>query len=99
MTITRGLARRRDGGGCGGPRPRPRGHGRRLQRKVVDGRHALDSDAYRAAGWGYRAPGGPTTSRTVEPATSEADRIGLSIQVDLAAELLQATPVGAVRTA
>ncbi len=29
------------------------------QRKVVDGRHALDSEAYRAAGWEYRALGRP----------------------------------------
>ncbi len=29
------------------------------QRKVVDGRHALDPVAYRAAGWEYRALGRP----------------------------------------
>ena len=28
-------------------------------RRVVDGRHALDADAYRAAGWEYRALGRP----------------------------------------
>ena len=29
------------------------------RRRVVDARHALDADAYRAAGWEYRAPGRP----------------------------------------
>jgi UDPglucose 6-dehydrogenase len=29
------------------------------RRRVVDGRHALDADAYRAAGWEYRALGRP----------------------------------------
>jgi UDPglucose 6-dehydrogenase len=29
------------------------------QRRVVDARHALDADAYHAAGWVYRAPGRP----------------------------------------
>ena len=28
-------------------------------RSVVDGRHALDADAWRAAGWEYRALGRP----------------------------------------
>lgn len=28
-------------------------------RRVVDARHALDAEAYRAAGWTYRAPGRP----------------------------------------
>jgi len=58
------------------------------QRKVVDGRHALDADAYRAAGWEYRALGRPHTSGTVELSTSAADSVDLAIQVDLAAELL-----------
>ncbi len=65
------------------------------QRKVVDGRHALDADAYRAAGWEYRALGRPTTSRTVALATAEADSIDLAARVDIAAELLQGAPVGA----
>lgn len=34
-------------------------------RKVFDGRHALDADAYRAKGWEYRALGRPAQSRTV----------------------------------
>ncbi len=59
------------------------------QRKVVDGRHALDADAYRAAGWEYRALGRPVAPQTVELSTSEADSIDLTVQVDLAAELLQ----------
>jgi UDPglucose 6-dehydrogenase len=29
------------------------------RRNIVDGRHALDADAYRAAGWDYRALGAP----------------------------------------
>ncbi|MFC9353137.1 UDP-glucose dehydrogenase family protein [Arthrobacter sp. NPDC057013] len=29
-------------------------------RNIVDGRHALDADAYRAAGWDYRALGAPS---------------------------------------
>jgi len=33
------------------------------QRRIVDGRHALDADRYRAAGWDYRALGLPTTTR------------------------------------
>ncbi len=59
------------------------------QRKVVDGRHALDADAYRAAGWEYRALGRPRTSGTVELSTAAADSVDLSTQMDLAAELLQ----------
>jgi UDPglucose 6-dehydrogenase len=35
------------------------------QRKVVDGRHALDASAYRAAGWEYRALGRPVVAATV----------------------------------
>jgi len=33
------------------------------QRRIVDGRHALDADRYRAAGWDYRALGLPTATR------------------------------------
>jgi UDPglucose 6-dehydrogenase len=29
------------------------------RRAVVDARHALDADAWRACGWDYRAPGRP----------------------------------------
>lgn len=36
------------------------------KRKVVDGRHALDADDYRAKGWEYRALGRPADPRTVE---------------------------------
>ena len=32
------------------------------QRKIVDGRHVLDSDIWRGAGWDYRAPGRPSHS-------------------------------------
>ncbi|MEO8261851.1 MAG: UDP-glucose/GDP-mannose dehydrogenase family protein [Pseudolysinimonas sp.] len=35
------------------------------QRKVVDGRHALDASAYRDAGWEYRALGRPVVAATV----------------------------------
>jgi UDPglucose 6-dehydrogenase len=34
-------------------------------RRIVDGRHALDADDYRAKGWEYRALGRPANSRTV----------------------------------
>ncbi|MER3386192.1 UDP-glucose dehydrogenase family protein [Microcella pacifica] len=40
-------------------------------RRVVDGRHALDADAFRAANWEYRALGRPavaTVQTTLEPA-------------------------------
>jgi len=36
------------------------------ERRVVDARHALDADAYRAAGWEYRALGHPAVAS--EPA-------------------------------
>jgi UDPglucose 6-dehydrogenase len=35
------------------------------QRKVVDGRHALDASRYRDAGWEYRALGRPVVAATV----------------------------------
>lgn len=48
-------------------------------RNIVDGRHALDAAAYRAAGWDYRALGAPTrlqarapASRPFEPAARDA---------------------------
>lgn len=34
-------------------------------RRIVDGRHALDAEAYRAAGWEYRALGRPSVPTTV----------------------------------
>jgi len=33
---------------------------------VVDGRHALDADDFRAKGWEYRALGRPAQPRTVK---------------------------------
>lgn len=63
------------------------------QRRVVDGRHALDADAYRAAGWEYRALGRPQTSGTVELSTSVADSLDMALQVDLAAGLLRGAHV------
>jgi UDPglucose 6-dehydrogenase len=43
----------------------PEALGRLVQtRRIVDGRHALDSDTYRAAGWEYRALGQPSQGRT-----------------------------------
>ncbi|MCL9664540.1 UDP-glucose/GDP-mannose dehydrogenase family protein [Curtobacterium albidum] len=44
-------------------------------RRIVDGRHALDADAYRAAGWDLRALGRPTASGTVEIVVDEQDRL------------------------
>ncbi|MDM7889208.1 UDP-glucose/GDP-mannose dehydrogenase family protein [Curtobacterium sp. RHCJP20] len=44
-------------------------------RRIVDGRHALDADAYRAAGWELRALGRPTASGTVEIAVDDQDRL------------------------
>jgi UDPglucose 6-dehydrogenase len=35
-------------------------------RRIVDGRHALDADDYRAKGWEYRALGRPANPKTVE---------------------------------
>jgi UDPglucose 6-dehydrogenase len=43
------------------------------ERRIVDGRHALDADRYRAAGWEYRALGRPTQSPTVELSVDERD--------------------------
>ncbi|MDT0168525.1 UDP-glucose/GDP-mannose dehydrogenase family protein [Pseudarthrobacter sp. BRE9] len=44
------------------------------RRNIVDGRHALDAEAYRAAGWDYRALGIPSAlnSLTLLPAPSSA---------------------------
>ncbi|MBM7505802.1 UDP-glucose dehydrogenase family protein [Agromyces aurantiacus] len=38
------------------------------RRRIVDGRHALDADAYRGAGWEFRALGRPAPRRSVVPA-------------------------------
>ncbi|KQO60279.1 UDP-glucose dehydrogenase family protein [Curtobacterium sp. Leaf261] len=43
------------------------------ERRIVDGRHALDADRYRAAGWEYRALGRPVQSPTVELTVDERD--------------------------
>lgn len=43
------------------------------RRCVVDGRHALDADAFRAKGWEYRALGRPAQPRTVELASDVRD--------------------------
>jgi UDPglucose 6-dehydrogenase len=47
-------------------------------RKVVDGRHALDADDYRAKGWEYRALGRPADPRTVELISDVRDDVLLS---------------------
>ncbi|WP_448810045.1 UDP-glucose dehydrogenase family protein [Agromyces bauzanensis] len=43
-------------------------------RRVVDGRHALDADAYRAAGWEFRALGRPAQPETVALVVDLKDR-------------------------
>ncbi len=45
-------------------------------KRVVDGRHALDADKYRAAGWEYRALGRPAEVRTVALLQDERDSVG-----------------------
>lgn len=45
------------------------------QRAIVDGRHALDADAYRAAGWEYRALGRPSAPRTVRLSEDAKDQV------------------------
>jgi UDPglucose 6-dehydrogenase len=47
-------------------------------RKVVDGRHALDADDFRAKGWEYRALGRPADPRTVELISDVRDDVLLS---------------------
>ncbi len=44
-------------------------------RRIVDGRHALDADDYRAKGWEYRALGRPAQPTTAHMPTSERDEI------------------------
>jgi UDPglucose 6-dehydrogenase len=44
-------------------------------RRVVDGRHALDADDYRAKGWEFRALGRPAQSRTVALASDLRDEV------------------------
>jgi UDPglucose 6-dehydrogenase len=45
------------------------------KRRVVDGRHALDADRYREAGWEYRALGRPVDPSTVEFDEDERDSV------------------------
>ena len=44
-------------------------------RRIVDGRHALDADRYRAAGWDYRALGRPHAPVTVALVQHESDEL------------------------
>lgn len=46
-------------------------------KRVVDGRHALDSAAYRAAGWEYRALGRPVESRNVSLLEDARDSVAI----------------------
>lgn len=47
-------------------------------RRVVDGRHALDADEYRAKGWEYRALGRPAHPRTVTLVSDDRDEVLVS---------------------
>ena len=62
-------------------RPRPARRGRGRTRSVVDGRHALDSEAYQAAGWDYRALGRPVGAGLVTVLDFEAAEAGLEVGV------------------
>ena len=44
-------------------------------RRVIDGRHALDADAYTSTGWEYRALGRPATAKTVALASDTRDDV------------------------
>ncbi|MBF4580001.1 UDP-glucose/GDP-mannose dehydrogenase family protein [Frigoribacterium sp. VKM Ac-2530] len=46
-------------------------------RRVVDGRHALDADDYRAKGWEFRALGRPAQSRTVALVSDTRDEVAV----------------------
>jgi len=48
-------------------------------RFIVDGRHALDSDAYQEAGWDYRALGRPVRAGQVTVMDFEAAEAGLEV--------------------
>jgi UDPglucose 6-dehydrogenase len=50
-------------------------------RFIVDGRHALDADAYQAAGWDYRALGRPVRAGLVTVLDFEAAEPGLGVGV------------------
>ncbi|WP_312678494.1 UDP-glucose/GDP-mannose dehydrogenase family protein [Microbacterium sp.] len=45
------------------------------EKRIVDGRHALDASAYRRAGWEYRALGRPVVAETFELGTDEKDSV------------------------
>ena len=45
------------------------------EKRMVDGRHALDASAYRRAGWEFRALGRPVVAETFEPGTHEKDDV------------------------
>jgi UDPglucose 6-dehydrogenase len=44
-------------------------------RRIVDGRHALDADAYHQKGWEFRALGRPAHARTVQLVHDDRDRV------------------------
>ena len=44
-------------------------------RRIVDGRHALDADDYRAKGWEYRALGRPAQSHSATLASDVRDEV------------------------
>ncbi|RNB50784.1 hypothetical protein EDM22_05775 [Agromyces tardus] len=56
MRVAAALRRQSEDAGCG--------FASASDRRLGDGRHALDSDTYRAAGWEYRALGQPAQGRT-----------------------------------
>lgn len=45
------------------------------EKKIVDGRHALDATEYRRAGWEYRALGRPVVAETFDLGTHEKDSV------------------------
>jgi len=45
------------------------------ERRIVDGRHALDASRYRAAGWEYRALGRPGVAETAALLENEKDSV------------------------
>ncbi|HEX4401750.1 MAG TPA: UDP-glucose/GDP-mannose dehydrogenase family protein [Galbitalea sp.] len=48
-------------------------------KNIVDGRHALDADRYRAAGWEYRALGRPSAPTTVTLSDHARDSVTLPV--------------------
>ena len=47
------------------------------RKAIVDGRHALDADAYRRAGWEYRALGRPADPKTVRLSVDAKDQVAV----------------------